>query len=73
MDDLDEYGQPTIVGLHKAWSSCIDAEGIPGARSETRIELQRLRNMKTTWFGKKENDLRIYLDSYLGTQNDRTE
>jgi hypothetical protein len=35
--------------------------------------LQRLRNMKTTWFGKKENDLRIYLDSYLGTQNDRTE
>jgi hypothetical protein len=73
MSDLDEYGQPTIECLHKAWSSCIEAENIPGARSETRMELRRLRNIKTTWFGSKENELRVALDNYLGGQNDRTE
>lgn len=57
--------QPSIKDLQKAWTWAIECEDIPGARAESRMELQRLRDLKTTWVGKQENDLRFALDNYL--------
>lgn len=58
--------QSTIDDLQQAWTRAIEAESIPGARSEYMYELQRLRDSKTTWVGKEENELRFALDRYLG-------
>lgn len=38
---------------------------------ETRQELIRLRDLKTTWYGKAENDLRFSIDAYLRSKGVR--
>ena len=58
--------QPTIEELNAAWTRAIECADIPGARAESMGELKRLRNLKTTWVGREENDLRFALIRYLG-------
>lgn len=65
-------GQPTYEALSMAWTHAIECEGIPGARAETRLQLATLRDRKTTWSGKAENDLRFAIDRYLGREHDET-
>ena len=57
--------QPTADQISQAWTYAIEAENIGGARSQTLIELKELRDKKTTWCGKYENDLRFSVDRYL--------
>jgi hypothetical protein len=49
----------------RAWNAAIECEGIGGSRSETMRELIEIRNRKTTWFGKYENDTRFAIDNYI--------
>lgn len=56
--------QPSIDELTMAWTRAIESEGIGGAGSEYKLELRRLRDLRTTWFG-DENKLRYALDNYL--------
>lgn len=57
--------QPTYEDLMRAWNNAIVCQDIGGSRAETMQELIALRERKTTWFGKEENDLRCSLDAYL--------
>ncbi len=57
--------EPSYDDLVRAWGAAVDCEGMGGSRMETRLELVRLRNLKTTWYGKAENDLRFSIDAYL--------
>jgi hypothetical protein len=57
--------QPSIQQLQDAWTAAIHAQDIPGARAQTLAELSRLRFERTTWFGERENSLRVSLDLYL--------
>jgi hypothetical protein len=43
--------QPTFAAVQAAFSAALAAEDIPGARAETRAELQRVRDARTTWYG----------------------
>lgn len=61
----DRVAQPSYDELVRAWANAIDCEAMGGPRMEYRHELIRLRNLKTTWFGKAENDLRFSIDAYL--------
>jgi hypothetical protein len=63
--------QPHIDELVRAWNAAIECADIGGARSETLLELIRLRTAKTTWFGKYENDMRTAIDKYLEAQGVR--
>ena len=62
-DECEE--QPSYEDLIRAWNAAIECRGIGGASSATLQELIELRERKTTWFGKEENDLRFMLDAYL--------
>ena len=57
--------QPTYEDLMRAWNSAIVCQDIGGSRAETMQELIALRERKTTWVGKEENNLRFALDAYL--------
>ena len=57
--------QPTLQELEAAFNNCCLAAGIGGAHAEAIQELRRLRNLKTTWVFKKENDFRFMVDRYL--------
>ena len=57
--------QPSYDDLLRAWNEAIVCADIGGSRAETMQELIALRERKTTWFGKEENDLRLALDAYL--------
>ena len=57
--------QPTYEDLMRAWNNAIVCQDIGGSRAETMQELIALRERKTTWLGKEENDLRCALDAYL--------
>lgn len=57
--------QPTYDDLVRAWNAAIVCQDIGGSRAETMQELITLREKKTTWLGKEENDLRLALDAYL--------
>lgn len=74
MKNLDDYGQPTLECLSAAWTKAIECDGIPGANSEALSELIKLRNLKTTWFGERENKFRLsigyYIDYSLGGVNE---
>ena len=62
-DSIDT--QPTYDDLMRAWNAAIVCADIGGSRAETLGELIAMRERKTTWFGKEENDLRPALDAYL--------
>lgn len=57
--------QPSIDDVMRAWNAAIQCEGIGGARAETMMELIYIRNRKTTWLGKYENDMRFAIDNYI--------
>lgn len=57
--------QPTYLELSLAWTEAIDAESIGGARAESLQKLKALRDRKTTWVGRCENDLRSAIDDYI--------
>lgn len=57
--------EPTYDDLVRAWGAASECAGVGGSGAETLGELRRLRDLKTTWFGKEENDLRFALDRYL--------
>lgn len=57
--------QPSNDELQTAWTDCIHAQGIPGAFGDAVQRLRALREQRTTWFGVKENELRVALDKYL--------
>ena len=61
--------QPTYDELQAAWTEAIHAHGIPGANAEAMQRLISLRNKKTTWLGKQENDLRYALDAYISERS----
>jgi hypothetical protein len=63
--------QPSIQQLQDAWTAAIHAQDIPGARGETLAELSRLRFERTTWFGERENSLRVSIDLYLQAKGAR--
>lgn len=57
--------EPSVDDVVRAWNAAIECEGIGGSRSETMRELIEIRNRKTTWFGKYENDTRFAIDNYI--------
>jgi hypothetical protein len=57
--------QPTIQEIQTAWTICIELEGIAGSQSQAKVDLKRIRDRKTTWVGKEENNLRFAIDRYL--------
>ena len=57
--------QPPIDDVVRAWNAAIQCESIGGSRAETMMELIEIRNRKTTWFGKYENDMRFAIDNYI--------
>jgi hypothetical protein len=57
--------QPTNDQLQSAWTAAIHAQDIPGARTEALQELRSLREARTTWFGERENSLRVSIDLFL--------
>jgi len=60
-----QVNEPTLEQLSLAWTYTLQSEGIAGAHSDDLIKLKAMRDSKFTWFGKRENDLRIALDKYL--------
>lgn len=58
-------GQPTNQELNQAWTAAIECEGMAGIFSNLLLELRTLRDKRTTWYGKDENNLRYSLDKYL--------
>jgi hypothetical protein len=58
-------GQPSDFDLIRAFDRAIESEGIGGAYSEYMLELRRLRELRSTWFGEQENKLRRSIDAYL--------
>jgi hypothetical protein len=61
--------EPHIDDVVRAWNAAIQCEGIGGSRAETMQELIAIRNRKTTWFGKYENDMRFAIDNYIRAKN----
>lgn len=57
--------QPTNEALCHAFSESLSADDTLGFSSGERIELKRLRDLRTTWFGSRELDLRKAIDCYL--------
>lgn len=57
--------QPTYALLRAAFSDAIECAEIIGAGFEKRVALKALRDQKTTWVGKEENDLRFAIDRFL--------
>lgn len=57
--------QPTDQELNSAWTNAINMEGSGAAFSSAIQELRRLRNLRTTWYGSSENNLRSSLSKYL--------
>ncbi len=57
--------EPSIDDVVSAWNAAIECEGIGGSRSETMQQLIEIRDKKTTWFGKFENDMRFAIDNYI--------
>lgn len=58
-------GQPSNSELEQAWTAAIECEGLGGIHSNLLLDLRELRNKRTTWSGKDENNLRYSLDNYL--------
>lgn len=57
--------QPTFNELNAAVNDVFQVIDIPGSRMSAIIALAELRNKKTTWVGKNENDLRFAIDKLL--------
>lgn len=53
--------EPTAEEVEKAWDICIQMDCECG----TFYDLVEIRNKKFSWFGKRENDLRIAIDKYI--------
>lgn len=64
MNGVDDFGQPTAEAIESAWRSAIQVTDID-LRAQALINLWKLREAKTTWFGAEENRLRVGLDAYL--------
>lgn len=62
---MNDLAQPTYDDLMRAWNDAIVCADMGGSRAEALGELRRLRDLKTTWFGERENELRFALDRYL--------
>lgn len=62
-----EHDQPTIDELKAAVDNLSQCLGIAGSQSEAMQHLSALRNRKTTWCGKEENELRFIIDIALRT------
>ena len=59
--------QPSDEELAAAWNDAIELEG-QGDRFATALRrLTVLKNLRTTWYGEEENNLRRSIEQYLET------